>query len=131
MKLLEALVAYGVSKGVLVGDGDDSFRDFSPELPNNVVVFHEYAGDPVVPFTDSVHRSVQVKVRDIDAEAARCKALQLVGIFKSDTESLRVDFSADTWGQVYIRQLPFKLGQDNSNRVTYCFNLGITTNILE
>jgi hypothetical protein len=117
--------------GVLVGDGEDSFRDFIPEVPDAIVVFHEYMGSPVTPFTDSVHRSVQIKVRDTNAEAARTKALKVLDVFKSETEDHRVDFSKDSWGQVYIRQLPFKLQQDGSNRVTYCFNLGITTNILE
>jgi hypothetical protein len=131
MTLLECLVSYGVTKGVLLGDGIDSFRDFTPPSPDSCVVFHEYSGDPISPFTDSVHRSVQIKVRDKNAEAARTKALQVVGIFKSDTESLRVDFSNDFWGQVYIRQMPFKLDQDESDRVIYCFNLGITTNIIE
>lgn len=131
MNLLECLVAYCVSNGVIVGDGEDAFRDFTPPLPDAVVVFHEYAGDPVSPFTDSVHRSVQIKVRDKSAEAARAKALLVLGLFKSDTESLRVDFTNDYWGQVYIRQTPFKLDQDESDRVTYCFNLGITTNIIE
>ena len=131
MSLLEYLIAYCVSKGALVGDGVDSFRDFTPPLPDTVTVFHEYAGDPVSPFTAAVHRSVQVKVRDTNAEAARAKALQIVGIFKSSTEDLRINFTEDTWGQVYIRQMPFKLGHDESDRITYCFNLGITTNILE
>lgn len=131
MSLLEALVKYCVSNSVLVGDGEDSFRDFMPETPDAVVVFHEYSGSPLSQFTDSVHRSVQVKVRDKSAESARAKALDVLRLFKSDTESLRVDFSDSLWGQVYIRQVPFKLQQDSSNRVTYCFNLGITTNILE
>ena len=131
MSLLETLVEYCVSKGALAGDGDDSFRDFMPETPDSVTVFHEYSGSPVSQFTTHVHRSVQVKVRDTSAEAARAKALEVLKLFKSDTESLRVDFSDSLWGQVYIRQLPFKLEQDSSNRVIYCFNLGITTNILE
>lgn len=131
MSLLEALIGYGVAHGALKGDGIDSFRDFTPPNPDSVVVFHEYAGDPISPFTDAVHRSVQVKVRDKNAEAARAKALQVLGLFKSNTENLRVDFSKDLWGQVYIRQMPFKLTHDESDRVIYCFNLGITTNILD
>lgn len=131
MSLLEALVAYCVSKGTLVGDGEDAFRDFMPEVPDEVAVFHEYRGDPVSPYTEHVHRSVQVKVRAKTAEAARSKAVSLCKVFTSDTEDLRVDFSSTLWGQVYIRQTPFKLQQDESGRVTYCFNLGITTNILE
>ena len=131
MTLLEALIEYGVSKGVLVGDGRDSFRDFMPEKPDRVVVFHEYAGDPPSPFTSVVHRSVQVKVRNVDAEVARGKALQIYKLFRTEAEDLRIDFSSTLWGQVYIRQTPFKLEQDTAGRVTYCFNLGITTNIIE
>lgn len=131
MTLLEALIAYSVANGVLVGDSVDSFRDFTPPSPDSVVVFHEYSGDPVSPFIHAVHRSVQVKVRDKSAEAARTKALQIVGIFRSSTEDLRINFSEDLWGQVYVRQMPFKLEHDESDRITYCFNLGITTNIFE
>ena len=131
MTLLELLIEYAVSKGVLVGDGEDSFRDFMPEVPDYVVVFHEYAGNPVSPFMDSVHRSVQVKVRDKSAAVAHDKAWELFSIFKSDTENLRVDFFDEAWGQVYVRQTPYKLSQDTSDRVIYCFNLGITTNVLE
>ena len=131
MTLLEALIEYGVAKGKLLGDGEDSFRDFMPEDPANVVVFSEYSGDPISAFTECVHRSVQVKVRNENAEEARSKAVQLLSIFKAETESLRVDFTDALWGQIYIRQTPFKLLQDESDRVTYCFNLGITTNILE
>lgn len=131
MTLLEALIAYCVSKKILVGDGEDAFRDFTPEAPDDVVVFHEYRGDPLSPYTEHVHRSVQVKARSKTSEGARSKALQVLNAFRSDTEDLRVDFSDVLWGQVYIRQTPFKLQQDESDRVTYCFNLGITTNILE
>ena len=131
MSLLLSLIERCVTDGVLAGYGEDAFVDFTPEVPDTVVVFHEYTGDALSPVIDSVHRSVQIKVRDTSAEAARTKALNVLKVFKSKTESLRVDFSEDLWGQVYIRQLPFKLQQDGSNRVTYCFNLGITTNILE
>lgn len=131
MTLLELLVSYGVAKGVLVGDGIDTFRDFMPPAPDSIVVFYEYAGDPVSPFTNHVHRSVQVTVRDKNADAARAKALQIVGIFKSSAEDLRINFSEDAWGQVYVRQMPFKVDHDESDRTVYCFNLGITTNIIE
>lgn len=131
MTLLELLIEYCVSRGVLVGDGEDSYRDFTPEVPDTAVTFAEYAGSPVSPYIDCVHRSVQVKSRSMDAEAARVKAQQILELFRSDTEALRVDFSDTLWGQVYIRQTPFKLMQDTAGRVTYCFNLGITTNILE
>ena len=128
MTLLRALIEYGVSNGVLVGYGEDSFVDFTPEVPDFAVTFAEYAGNQVSPFTDCVHRSVQVKTRSMDAEEARATALAVLALFRSETESLRVDFSDNLWGQFYIRQTPFKLLQDAAGRVTYCFNLGITTN---
>lgn len=131
MSLLLALIEYSVTNGVLRGDGDDAFRDFMPEHPDDVIVFAEYSGSPVSPYTGCVHRSVQVTARSMSAEYARAKAIQLCSLFMSDTESLRVDFSDNSWGQVYVRQTPFKLSQDAAGRVTYCFNLGITTNILE
>lgn len=131
MSLLLALIQHCVQHNVLEGDGIDAFRDFVPEVPDAAVVFHEYSGDSITPLTENVHRSVQVKVRDTSAEAARARALHIMQVFRPQTESLRVDFSEDLWGQVYIRQVPFKLDQDKGNRVTYCFNLGITTNILE
>lgn len=131
MTLLQLLIEYGVDKGILAGDGIDSFRDFMPEKPCMVTVFAEYSGGPVSQYIDAVHRSVQVKVRDVDAESARSAAVQLFNIFRATSENLRIDFTDELWGQVYIRQTPFKLEQDEQDRVTYCFNLGITTNILE
>lgn len=131
MSLLEALIEYCVRKGLLIGDGEDSFRDFMPDAPDNVVVFYEYSGNALSPYIDAVHRSVQVKVRNKNAEGARDKALQLCRAFYTQKETLRIDFTDTIWGQVYVRQPPFKLLQDESDRVTYCFNLGITTNILE
>ena len=131
MTLLEALIAYGTESEILEGDGIDSFRDFLPEAPDNVVVFAEYAGDPVSPYTENVHRSVQVRVRDRNAELARSRAVKICNLFSSNSEDRRIDFTDELWGQVYIRQTPFKLSQDESDRISYCFNLGITTNILE
>lgn len=131
MTLLEALVAYGVSKGVLAGDGVDTYRDFMPETPDDIAVFAEYSGSPANPYIDAVHRSVQVKTRSRDAVAARDKAVELFKIFWSSSDDRRVDFTEDLWGQVYVRQPPYKLSQDGSDRTIYCFNLGITTNIIE
>ena len=131
MPLLLAIINYLVANNILLGDGIDAFRDFMPEEPDFAVVLQEYRGDPISQYTTNVHRSVQVKVRARSADAARNAAISICAALRSGTEALRIDFSENAWGQVYIRQLPFKLQQDCSNRVTYCFNLGITTNILE
>lgn len=131
MGLLLTLVKYLVDLGVCVGDGEDCYRDFMPEEPDHAVAFHEYKGDGLSPFTDSVHRSIQVKIRDRNAEVARAKAVAACNAFRSNREDRRIDFSDNLWGQVYVRQVPYKLLQDEAGRVIYCFNLGITTNILE
>ena len=131
MSLLSLLAEYLVDKHVCTGYGKDCFSDFMPEGPDTVVVLHEYSGDPVVPYTEHVHRSVQVKVRSATAEDARTLSVNVCNALRSTSEDFRINFSDTAWGQVYIRQTPFKLQQDESGRVIYCFNLGITTNILE
>ena len=130
MPLLKDIVDYFTSKGLIQGDGIDAFRDFKPETPDNIVSFHEYKGDPVSIYTDVVHRSVQVVVRNKSADAARVLAVQLCEALRDDSDmNKRVDFTPTRWGQVHIRQAPYKFSQDESDRTLYGFNLGITTTI--
>lgn len=125
--LLEDIVTYLIVNNMVQGDGIDTFRDFIPESPEDIVALYEYAGDPINNFTDGQHRSVQVLVRSSDATAARIKALDIVKIFITD--NLIVHFTEQRMGQVHVRQSPFKLSMDDKNRVTYAFNMGITTTI--
>lgn len=125
--LLLDIVLYLTSKGVITGDGVDTFRDFVPEKPDNLVSITEYKGSPMVHYEPSAHRSVQVSVRDTDADSARRKALEIYKQFIS--ENSIVDFTPDRWGQVSLRQPPFRVSTDSSDRVTYAFNMGITTTI--
>ena len=128
MTLLKDMVSYFTSKGLIEGDGIDAFRDFKPETPDNLVSLHEYKGDPVSMYTDVVHRSVQVVVRNKSAAAAQALAKNLCKALLDDmAENKRVDFTATRWGQVHIRQAPYKFSQDESDRTLYGFNLGITT----
>lgn len=128
MTLLKDIVSYFTAKGLIEGDGIDAFRDFKPETPDNIVSLHEYKGDPVSMYTDVVHRSVQVVVRNKSAEAAQALAKNLCKALLDDmAENKRVDFTATRWGQVHIRQAPYKFSQDESDRTLYGFNLGITT----
>ena len=125
--LLLDIVTFLTDNGVVKGDGVDAFRDFTPEAPNSIVALHEYKGEPAVPYDPNVHRSVQVTVRDKNADVARQKALKIFKLLQSD--NLIVQFTPDRWGQVYLRQPPFKIGEDKNDRVTYGFNVGITTTI--
>lgn len=128
--LLLDIVTFLTTKGVIEGDGIDTFRDFVPEQPDNLISLVEYKGSPVEVFDPTVHRSVQVSVRDKSADKARSKALLIFKTFQESTgDSRRVDFTDSRWGQVYLRQTPFRLSTDSSDRVTYAFNIGITTTI--
>lgn len=130
--LLLDIVTYFVSKGLAIGDGEDCFRDFSPETPDFIITLHEYKGDPAVAYDDLVNRSVQITARDRNADIARRKALELYEALRADSqlsETLVVHFTEERWGQVYLRQPPFKIKADAENRVTYGFNIGITTTI--
>ena len=125
--LLLDIVTFLADNRIVQGDGVDAFRDFTPEAPDSLVALHEYKGDPAVSYDPNVNRSVQVTVRDKDADVARQKALDIYKLLTSD--NLIVQFTPDRWGQVYLRQPPFKIGQDNNDRVTYGFNIGVTTTI--
>lgn len=129
MTLLEDMVQYFTSLGLIQGDGIDAFRDFKPETPDNIISLHEYSGDEVSPYTDVVHRSVQVVVRNKSAVAAHELAIKLYKALLPTDDTMRVDFTPNRWGQVHIRQAPYKFSQDESDRVHYGFNLGITTTI--
>ena len=123
--LLLDLINHLASKGIVKGDGIDSFRDFTPEEPDSVFVVHEYAGAPTPLHDTFVHRSLQLTFRDKKASVAKAKCKQIfdelspVGRYKV--------LSNDRWCQIYPRQTPFKIKVDSAGRTTYGFNIGITT----
>lgn len=125
--LLLDIVTYLKTQGIVMGDGEDAFRDFSPESPDNVVVLFEYTGDPAIYYDPIVNRSVQITVRNISANIARQKALD---IFKSlVSDNAKIQFTDVRWGLVFLRQHPFRIGTDANNRSIYGFNIGVTTTI--
>jgi hypothetical protein len=104
------------------------YRDNVPETPDTIISLVEYTGQPL---TDGiVNRSVQLISRHKDADVARQNALKAFKALQGAlTEDNKVAFTADRWGQVYLRQAPFKLYEDGSSRTCYAFNMGITTTI--
>lgn len=128
--LLLDIVLFLTSNGVVEGDGIDTFRDVIPEKPDYLVALTEYKGSPFVNYETAAHRSVQVLVRDKVADIARDKALEIFRTFRDNmSESARVDLTESRWGQVVLRQMPIRTDTDSSNRVSYVFNIGITTTI--
>lgn len=128
--LLLDIITFLTAKGIVIGDGVDTFRDFIPEEPDSLVALIEYKGDPAIPVDPAVHRSVQITTRDKDADLARQKALEIFKVFVDNRdETCRIDFTPKRFGQLYLRQPPFRYKTDENNRAYYCFNIGITTTI--
>lgn len=125
--LLLDIVEFLTTKGVVQGDGIDAFRDFRPEDPDRLVALYEYQGSPRLFYEPLVNRSVQVTVRDKDADVAQALCLQIYNMLYS--EDSVVHFTSSRWGQVYLRQPPFRLLQDSKDRVVYAFNIGVTTTV--
>lgn len=128
MTLLEDIVTYLTNKGLVAGDGIDTFRDFKPESPDNIVSLHEYSGDPLSPYTIVAHRSVQILVRNKSAAEAKKLCERIFSTLRQYDGAQRIDFTPTRWGQVHLRQSPYKISQDDRDRTHYGFNLGITTN---
>lgn len=114
-------------KSLITEDGEDTFRDFRPEKPDNVVVLSEYAGTPT-PIDVIADRSVQVLVRNTDADSAKSLAINIYNALKPIREDQKVQLTSTRWAQIFLRQTPFRISTDKSNRVFYGFNCGIITN---
>jgi hypothetical protein len=123
--LQEDMITYFVGLGLV--NATNCFSNIIPAEPDNIVVLYEYPGDPVIPYFEVVNRSIQLSVRNVNADEASQLTLSLFKALISP--NLMVFFTPTRVGQVYLRQPPFKLGIDENNRTTYCFNIGITTTI--
>lgn len=125
--LLEDILQYFVDNGICKGIGVDAFWDKLPEAPDSCIAVFEYEGMPVEPYEPAVHRSVQVICREPSAILAQTTALRAFRLIQSSLdESGRIDFNG-RFTQTSLRQTPFKLDEDESNRVVYGFNMGVTT----
>lgn len=125
--LLNDMVDYLVVNGLATGFGQDTFADFDPDSPDFAIILTEYQGSPQPINVTAVHRSVQVKVRDTDdnVELVIERIWKIYKLFRVDNHF--IELNNDRWGQFYLRQPPFKSGYDEKNRVSYTFNMGITT----
>jgi hypothetical protein len=126
--LLLDIALFLIDHKLATEDGVDIFRDFEPETPDNIIILSEYNGSGTVSYDPVSNRSIQIKVRNIDADRARQIALMIYKLLYKD-EDQRVDFTPERWGQVSLRQTPFRISTDKSNRVVYGFNCGITSTI--
>lgn len=125
--LLEDILEAFVTEGIYTDLGVDAFWDKMPATPDRCIALYEYTGLPEVPYEDAVHRSVQVVCRNTSASLAKIDAERVHEfIVTSLDETGRLDFNG-RFTQTTLRQTPFKIDEDDLNRVQFGFNMGITT----
>lgn len=128
--LLLDIARFFAANSVVQGSGIDTFLDFAPPEPDNLVYLMEYEGDPAIPWDKHVHRSVQITTRAKSAEYARLWSRDLFKTLQNAMdEDRRVQFTSTRFGQVYLRQPPFRMQMDENTRTYFTFNVGITTTI--
>lgn len=121
--LLSDIKTYFTSLGIV--PDNIVFKDYMPNKPDTAVAIYEYSGGTPLPQIDGVHRSVQVVVRSKNASEARSKINALYASLQ--TEDGILNFTPERWAMVYLRQTPFKMKTDESERHYFVFNMGITT----
>lgn len=103
------------------------FTDFEPEEPDTAIIINEYQGGPQVMHTTTSQRSIQILARSKSVQNAKNLA-QLVYDLVSPTDRY-LNLTVERWCMAYPRQTPFKIKIDESDRVYYGFNIGLTTYI--
>jgi hypothetical protein len=121
------LAQYLVVNGIGSGEGVDIFRDFTPDTPDNIVIFYEYAGSPLDGSIDAANRSIQVRVRDKSYASARAKINQIYKLLHTPGQSVKVNLPNGRWMIGTARQTPFKLMEDTTKRTVFAFNYAILT----
>lgn len=108
--------------------GKDIFTDFTPDEPNQVIVLNEYNGSGIATgMKNFSNRSVQVTVRATATAQARLICWKIFQLFNN--EETRVIHLGERMTMMYPRQTPFKMKVDAQNRVTWAFNLGVSTQL--
>lgn len=125
--LLEDVLQFVVDNGLYTGLGVDAFWDKLPDKPDTCIAVFEYSGFAEVPYETAVHRSVQIVCREPSASLAKASATRVHDLIRSSLDETGVIYLNGRFTQTSIRQTPFKLNEDKESRVTYGFNLGITT----
>lgn len=125
--LLEDILTEFATQQLYSALGTDLFWDKMPDMPDRCLVVYEYTGLPEVPYEDAVHRSVQIVCRNVSTTLVKADIERVHDfLVTSLDEAGRIDFNT-RFAQVSIRQTPFKIDEDERNRVLFGFNIGITT----
>lgn len=120
--LLSDIKKYLVQKGV---KASEIFIDSIPNSPDKAVAIYEYQGSSPLAQIAGVSRSVQIVTRSKSAGEARETAISIYRSLK--TESSIINFTAERWAAIHLRQPPFKFKVDESGKTYYSFNMNVTT----
>lgn len=127
--LLDDIAQFLVEREICEGLAVDIFTDKLPDAPDNCYAIFEYDGLPEMPWESAVHRNVQIICRGTTASIAKANATSVHNLIKESLdETGRIDFNS-RFTQTTLRQTPFKVDEDEKNRVVFGFNLGVTTSI--
>ena len=129
--LLDDIALFLTEHGLCKGLGVDIFTDKLPDSPDECYVLFEYDGAPEVPYEQAVQRNVQLICRATSAIQAKTNATSVHNLIKQSLdETGRIDYNG-RFTQTTLRQTPFKLDEDEKNRVVFGFDMGMTTSIDE
>jgi hypothetical protein len=126
--LLEDLEQWLINADKAVADGDDIFRDFAPDVPDEIIVLYEY--DSVlsgIKSANSAVRYVQVTYRATSATVAKNACDDIFHLFMNPDQNI-TSLPNNRWAIMIAKQVPFKIEMDNQMRYVYGFNVAITTN---
>lgn len=127
--LLEDVLEFLIENDICEELGVDAFWDKLPEEPNKCVAVFEYDGLGIEPYEKATHRSVQILCREPSATLAQATAMRIFNLIRDSLdETGRIDYNG-RFTQTTLRQTPFKMGEDETNRVVYGFNMGVTTEL--
>ena len=95
-------------------------------LPNSIIVLSEYGGAPRTFGVEVSDRSVQIIVRRSTYSAAKAASWAVFEALVIPDDPIQ-NLTATRWGIVSARSTPIKLLEDAHTRISFVFNLGITT----
>ena len=130
--VLSEIISFLKNEGVVSGEGTDTFIDFRPETPDQVISLFEYPGLGRLNGGVGAVRSVQISVRSPkhDPLWAKNKAWEIYNELCLpekilDTRSSEYVTQESFWGVIEPRQTPFKILLDDNARTIYGFNIGL------
>jgi hypothetical protein len=125
--LLVDLENYIINLGLATADGVDIYRDYLPDTPDAVITLYEYSGEPFANGVDGMLRMIQILVRAKSYAGARLLSWSLYNAFHTPDDYIHTLGGKEAL--IRVRSTPLKMLADETSRVTFTFNMGVTTQL--